>query len=219
VQTRLGNAQVLRWYGVEDSIHGVPLLGLTDLDAAQNEKPDASGLADCLLHDVGTRLAHSARVARQVDRVRHLLDGRWKAVISDAAWLHDVGYSPRIACTGFHPLDGARWLRDRDWSDEICRLVAWHSAAGVEGALRGLDQELTVEFERPPEVATNALTWADLTSSPQGEPWSVGRRIDDILRRYPAESIEHRAIANAAPTLWHASRDIQSRLALETGVA
>ncbi|HTP21936.1 MAG TPA: hypothetical protein VMJ65_20180 [Solirubrobacteraceae bacterium] len=67
-------------------------------------------------------------------------------------------------------------------------------------------------------MATNALTWADLTSSPRGEPWSVARRIVDILRRYPADSIEHRAIADAAPTLWHAVRIIQSRLALEAAV-
>jgi hypothetical protein len=92
-------------------------------------------------------------------------------------------------------------------------------AAWVEGALRGLDEELAAEFERPPELATNALTWADLTSSPRGERWSVARRIGDILRRYPADSVEHRAIADAAPTLLHAARDIQSRLALETEVA
>lgn len=200
---------------------GSHLLGPIDLDATntRSEKADAAGLADRLLRDVGTRLAHSASVARQVDRVRHLLDGRWEAVISDAAWLHDVGYNPQIARTGFHPLDGARWLRDQGWTDETCRLVAWHTAALVEGALRGLDQELAAEFEPPPELATNALTWADLTSSPRGESWSVARRIVDILRRYPADSIEHRAIADAAPTLWHAARIIQSRLALEAAVA
>jgi hypothetical protein len=200
---------------------GSHLLGPIDLDATNthSEKPDAAGLADWLLRGVGTRLAHSAGVARQVDRVCHLLNCGWQAAILDAAWLHDVGYSPQIAHTGFHPLDGARWLRDQGWPDETCRLVAWHTAAGVEGALRGLDQELAAEFERPPELATNALTWADLTSSPRGERWSVGRRIADILRRYPADSIEHRAIADAAPKLWHAARDIQWRLALETELA
>ena len=28
-----------------------------------------------------------------------------------AAWLHDIGYAPGLAVTGFHPLDGARFLR------------------------------------------------------------------------------------------------------------
>jgi hypothetical protein len=194
------------------------LLNPIDLDTTntRSQRPDAAGLADRLLRDVGTRLAHSASVARQVDRVRHLFDGGWEAVISDAAWLHDIGYNPEIARTGFHPLDGARWLRDQDWPNETCRLVAWHTGAKVEGALRGLDHELAAEFALPPELAMNALTWADLTSSPRGERWSVALRISDILRRYPADSIEHRAIAYAAPTLLRAARDIESRLAIET---
>jgi hypothetical protein len=197
---------------------GTRLLGPIYLDATNTRSltPDAAGLADRLLHDVGTRLAHSASAARQVNRVRHLLDGRWEAFISDAAWLHDIGYNPQIARTGFHPLDGARWLRDQGCPDETCRLVAWHSCAEIEGARRGLDHELAAEFAPPPGMATNALTWADLTSSPRGERWSVARRIGDILRRYPPDSIEHRAIADAAPTLLRAARDIESRLALET---
>ncbi len=28
-----------------------------------------------------------------------------------AAYLHDIGYAPELAITGFHPLDGARHLR------------------------------------------------------------------------------------------------------------
>ena len=209
----------LRWYGADQSFdYGSHLLSRIDLDATNTHslRPDAVSLADRLLHDVGTRLAHSASVARQVDRVRHLLDGRWQAVIADAAWLHDIGYNPEIARTGFHPLDGARWLRDQGCPDETCRLVAWHTGAKIEGALRGLDHELAAEFAPPPELATNALTWADLTSSPRGDRWSVARRIADILRRYPADSIEHRAIADATPTLLRAARDIQARLALET---
>jgi HD superfamily phosphodiesterase len=33
-------------------------------------------------------------------------------LLEAAAWLHDIGYSPEIAVSGFHPLDGARYLRD-----------------------------------------------------------------------------------------------------------
>ena len=31
-------------------------------------------------------------------------------VLTQAAVLHDVGYAPDVAITGFHPLDGARHL-------------------------------------------------------------------------------------------------------------
>jgi hypothetical protein len=132
---------------------------------------------------------------------------------------HDVGYNRRITRTGFHPLDGARWLRDRDWPIETCRLVAWHTAASAEGTLRGLYQDLATEFDPPPALVAAALAWADLTSSPYGKPWSVARRLADILRRYPPDSVVHRAITESLPALWSAVREIESRLALWTGDA
>jgi len=177
----------------------VLLQALIDIDGTSTkiDNSDAAVLADRLLHDIGTRLAHSARVARQVEHLGHLVERPWQSAITDAAWLHDLGYSRQIVRTGFHPLDGARWSRDRGWASETCRLVAWHTAASVEGSLRGLDQELVAEFEPPPTLAAAAVTWADLTSSPCGERWGVARRLADILRRYPSGSIVHGAIVEA----------------------
>jgi len=152
--------------------------------------------------------------ARQVGRVGDLLEGPWQSAMTEAAWLHDVGYSDRLAVTGFHPRDGARWLRDRGWPVETCCLVAWHTAAGVEGQLRGLDDALRAEFDLPPSLVVAALAWADLTASPAGQLWSVGRRLADMLRRHPADSIVHCATVVALPVLWGAVREIESRLAL-----
>jgi hypothetical protein len=185
----------------------------------RTDQTDAALLAGRLLGDVGSRLAHSALVAHQAARVCGFLEPPWRSAIVDAAWLHDVGYTARIARTGFHPLDAARWLRDREWPIETCRLVAWHTAAQVEAALRGLDHALAREFDAPPTLAAAAITWADLTSSPRGEPCTVGERLADILRRYPPESIIHRAIAEASPMLWEAATEIASRLALPTRAA
>lgn len=56
-----------------------------------------------------------------------------------AAWLHDIGYTPELATTQFHPLDGARYLRD----DRVVNLVAHHSGARYEAAERGLEAELS----------------------------------------------------------------------------
>jgi len=179
---------------------------------------DAALLADQLLRGVGTRLAHSARVAAQVERARYLLGGEWRSVIVDAAWLHDIGYSPRVKRNGFHALDAALWLREGGWPMPICQLVAWHTESEVEGALRGLGDELVAAFERPPTLAATALTWADLTSSPSGEVCTADDRIAEILRRYPPDSIVHRAIADAAPKLRETVDEINSRLALKAEV-
>jgi hypothetical protein len=41
-----------------------------------------------------------------------------------AAWLHDIGYAPELAVTGFHPLDGARFLRRAGADGQVVSLVA-----------------------------------------------------------------------------------------------
>jgi hypothetical protein len=154
---------------------------------------EASAVATELLTGVETRLAHSRAVARQSAVVSSVLDSSWGAALHDAAWLHDVGYAPSIAVTGFHPLDGARWLRANGWRPDVCSLVAWHTRAGTEAELRRLITPLEREFSPPPALAQSALAWADLTSSPTGECCTVGDRLEDIFRRYPPDSVVHRA--------------------------
>ncbi len=53
--------------------------------------------------------------------------------------------------TGFHPLDGARYLRMKNVDERLVRLVAHHSCALCEARERGLETDLTTEFpmERP----------------------------------------------------------------------
>jgi hypothetical protein len=114
-----------------------------------------------------------------------------------------------VADTGLHSLDGARWLRDRGWPETTCRLVAWHGAPLAEARLRGLDDALVSAFDPPPDVPLAALTWADMTSSPGGEPCSVERRIAEILARYPPDSIMHRATADSADELRAAVKMIE----------
>jgi hypothetical protein len=140
-------------------------------------------------------------VASQALVAELLLDAPWNAALVDAAWLHDIGYAPEVVDTGFHPLDGARYLRDRGWSLEVCRLVAWHTCASLEAKLRGLYGDLVDEFAPPPSEPAAVLAWADLTSSPTGEPCSAEERLAEILARYPPESTVHRTVAASRETL------------------
>jgi hypothetical protein len=108
-------------------------------------------------------------VTSQASLVSDFLDDRWSCAIVDAAWLHDIGHSPAVSSSGFHPLDGARWLREQGFSMDTCSLVAWHTGAIHEARERGLEDELRAEFATPAPSALDALTWADLTSSPTGD--------------------------------------------------
>jgi hypothetical protein len=182
------------------------------IQRAKPEGSPAASLATRVLHGLDGRLAHSATVAAQIQRVAGLVELKWRSPLWDAAWLHDVGYHPDLALTGFHPLDGARWLRDHDWPDETCRVVAWHTQSLEEARLHGLATELAAEFDCPPPLAASALAWADLTSSPSGERWDAERRMVEILDRYPPGSIVHAATRASEPRLREAIARIEDLL-------
>jgi HD superfamily phosphodiesterase len=57
------------------------------------------------------RWAHTQGVAKRAVEVSRVL-GQDAGLLVAAVTLHDVGYAPRLAVTGSHPLDGTRFLRD-----------------------------------------------------------------------------------------------------------
>ena len=92
-------------------------------------------------------------------------------LVEAAAWLHDIGYAPDLHDTGFHPLDGARYLRDVEGAEPLlCRMVAHHSCALIEAEERGLAAELVREFRPPPRDLAEALIYCDMTTGPDGQP-------------------------------------------------
>lgn len=118
-----------------------------------------------------------------------------------AAWLHDVGYGPTVTATGFHPLDGARFLRDEVGAGgEVVGLVAWHTGAAFEAEERGLADELA-DFGKPAARSLDVLTMIDLSVSPTGDPILDVDRIAEILRRYEAADPVVRAVTRSRSSL------------------
>ena len=119
-----------------------------------------------------------------------------------AAWLHDIGYAPALAITGFHPLDGARFLGGAGIPRRLVCLVAYHSYAALEAELRGLADELA-KFDDDDEDAAvrDALCYCDITTSPEGEPVAAAERIAEIKRRYGPDHLVTRFITEATPHL------------------
>jgi len=162
------------------------------------------------------RWAHSAGVGRKAETVAHLLSEPDGYAVVCAAWLHDVGYAPAVVATGLHSLDGARHLRDVHRVDPlVCRLVAYHSCAQVEAGNRGLADELAAEFAPPDGALADAVTYADMTTSPDGDPVDVATRLAEILTRYPPEDVVHRSIAAARGEITAAVRRVEAALADE----
>jgi hypothetical protein len=135
------------------------------------------------------RWCHVQAVAAQAERLSRLPNVSGEPLVA-AAWLHDIGYAPRLALTGFHPLDGARFLRHKGVGDRLADLVAHHSCAVYEARVRGLEEVLLAEFEREDSPTYDALVFCDLTTGPDGEPLTYQGRMDEIEHRYgPAHEV------------------------------
>jgi putative nucleotidyltransferase with HDIG domain len=93
--------------------------------------------AEQLLSPLGARWQHVLAVASLAKQVAPALNAP-SGTLTAAAYLHDIGYAPEMAMTGFHPLDGARFLRARG-CEHLGRLVAHHSGARHEAVLRGIE--------------------------------------------------------------------------------
>lgn len=134
-----------------------------------------------------------------------------EALVASAA-LHDIGYAPSIDATGFHPLDGARWLRGIGFDDRVARLVAHHTNAVVEAELRRLDQELSREFDRETSLVTDLLWYSDLTTGPDGQDFSVEERIAEIRERYETGSVVFEFIDRSVGTFFEIVKRVESRM-------
>ncbi len=165
----------------------------------------ARTIAAELLESLADRWAHVQGVATIAEQLSHVMEPADRDYLVAAALLHDVGYAPAAARTGFHPLDGARYLAQRGEDWRLCCLVAHHSAARYEAHARDLDEELAA-FDREEGAIVDALVYADMTTGPTGRPISVEARFNDIRERYATEDPVSRALRDAEPAL-HGSID------------
>ena len=95
-----------------------------------------------------------------------------------AAYWHDLGYAPELVVTGFHPLDGTRFLAREGYPARLCALVAHHSAATFEAEERCLVDELAA-WPREESAVADALWTADMTTGPRGEAVDYPDRLAD----------------------------------------
>jgi predicted hydrolase (HD superfamily) len=177
----------------------------------------AQQLARELLHQsLPRRWAHVQGVAARARGLASVL-GADADLLEAAAWLHDIGYAPGLATTGLHQLDGARYLRDAQHADAmLCRLVAHHSCAIIEAGERGLADVLNSELDPAPDALSSVLTCCDMTTSPDGEPVPVDRRLAEIHDRYGPGHLVSRSIQRATPMILRAVEQVHQRAAQTT---
>jgi hypothetical protein len=173
----------------------------------------AEDIARALLEEpLPRRWAHVQGVADAARTLTPILGGH-ADLLTAAALLHDIGYAPSLEDSGFHPLDGARYLRDVESADPmLCRLVAHHSCAIIEAEEQGLAADLAREFKTAPRSLADALIYCDMTTGPDGQHMTVEQRLAEIRARYAPSHPVTRAIARSAPQLTAAVSCVASKL-------
>lgn len=158
------------------------------------------------------RWLHVRAVAAKAERIAAALGPDGPLLVA-AAWLHDIGYSPALADSGFHPLDAADFLRSAGMDGALVDLVAHHTGATYEAAERGLSRELA-RYPDKVDVVRDSLWACDLTTGPDGEPVTLAQRLSEITARYGPDHLVTRAITSAGPDLNAAVERTRQRLNL-----
>jgi HD domain len=132
-----------------------------------------------------------------------------------AAWLHDIGYAPELVEAGFHPLDGARYLRRVGVDGQVVSLVAYHSCAQIEAEVRGLGAELASEFTPAEPLLSDALLYCDMTTGPGGDYVRPADRLVEIRGRYGPDHEVTRFVERAASDILATAGRIEEMLAVQ----
>ncbi|SIC51614.1 metal dependent phosphohydrolase [Mycobacteroides abscessus subsp. abscessus] len=172
---------------------------------------------DLLSAELPERWRHSVMVGAEARRLAQILAPGVAEIIIAAGELHDVGYASPLRQTGFHPLDGARFIHDLGlFPDSVANLVAYHSGAEYEARQRGLTEEL-YEFPRPPRQWLDILSAADLCTGPTGEPVDPEARLNEVLQRYEPGHPVHVAITASRSELLQTVHRIHNEVAAKAG--
>lgn len=167
---------------------------------------------EILAEELPRRWQHVQAVGQRGREFRHFHNRHRLDLLVAAGYVHDIGYSERIAETGFHPIDGARHLRRLGFDEAIVGLVAHHTCAHVEADLRGLGLALRREFPFDPALPHDELLFCDLTTGPSGEPVTVEDRLEEVKQRYGPDDLVHRFIVAAEDQLLAAASRAEAML-------
>ena len=93
----------------------------------------------------------------------------------------------------------------------VVSLIAHHTGADAEADERGLGEAM-YDFVSPPRDVLDVVTFADLTTSPDGDLISAEDRVAEILSRYEKDDPVHAAVSRSAPELLASVSRIYERL-------
>ena len=172
----------------------------------------ARDLATCIMREDPDRVRHLGAVAQRAEALSVTVPATLVDTLVASGWLHYIGYAPALRQTGFHPLDGARYLRAEGWPEPVCALVAHHSGSRFVARIRGLDGPLR-EFEFVEDGSSDVLTVADNTACQDGSLVTISERLREKLQRHGPDWPGARANPERDDDIRAAARRVVQRLA------
>jgi HD superfamily phosphodiesterase len=166
--------------------------------------------ASNLIAPLDNRWLHVQGVVRKARWGAKILREDDRPFLIAAAYLHDIGYAPPLKKTGFHPLDGAYYIRSYG-HERLASLVAHHFEAGIEAQQLGYKQELAT-FPREHSLLADVLDYCDCTTGHTGVPVSWEERIREIRDRYSETDVSVQALSEAEPYLTQVVARVQQAL-------
>jgi predicted HD phosphohydrolase len=176
----------------------------------------AKEVARELLGQCPRRLGHAEGVVQRAFELKWSLERKSDYdLLLAACYLHDIGYSPYVAQSGFHALDGARYLRALGATKRVTALVAHHCGARYEATIRGLERQLA-PFDYEDSYLSACLDYCDLTTGPTGEWFSPDESLTwfvNLENRYDSDWAAAKAVRLAWPELSRSIARVEKQLA------
>lgn len=182
------------------------------LAAALPDAVAAERLAARLLCADPGRLRHVRTAGAVALLVADCVPERHLDLLLAATVLHDIGYAPQVRDSGFHPLDGARWLLANGADPRVAGAVGHHSEALALAATAEHRAALSA-LAAPPQAVADVITYADQTTAPDGRRIDPVRRVVDRRRRKPpADAAQWAVERRRTERLLHAVARVEVRL-------
>jgi hypothetical protein len=160
------------------------------------------------------RWAHVEGVEALAGEIAPLLGIDGKLLLA-AASLHDVGWAPALASSGFPALDGAPFLERLATPPRLVALCVNYSCAAVEARLRGREAEMA-GYPDEEGAVRDALWYCDLSVGMDGARMSVDARLADFVVRYGDHPLAGGWIRECDPLLRGAASRTQALISAGT---
>jgi hypothetical protein len=141
-----------------------------------------------------SRYNHILGVVRNMEQLlpQITLASDCPSLLTQACYLHDIGYSPKLNEHNYHQLDGAIYAADQGFPKPIIATLLFHSCA-YEGVLysrpdlKEIYEMHLKQLDTEDQMFIDLVSYCDLHTSANGEKTTLRARVDDVAVRYGKE--------------------------------